>query len=248
MIDTHAHILSEFYYNIEDVIQHLKNKNIINVINCGDSIKSSLEIIELSKKYKDYMLPAIGIHPDNIDTDYNKIKDLEKLIKNNKIVGIGEIGLDYYHNKENKEEQIKLFSQQIDLAEKYNLPIIVHTRDSIQDCFNILKSKNSKGIIHCFSGSLEMAKEFIKLGYYLGIGGVITFKNSKLYKVIEQIDLSYIVLETDSPFLSPEPHRGTKNTPSNIIFVAQKIAEIKQLNIDEVIRITTNNARKIFDI
>ena len=137
MIDTHAHILSEFYDNIEDVIQHLKNKNIINVINCGDSIKSSLEIIELSKKYKDYMLPAIGIHPDNIDTDYNKIKDLEKLIKNNKIVGIGEIGLDYYHNKENKEEQIKLFSQQIDLAEKYNLPIIVHTRDSIQDCFNI---------------------------------------------------------------------------------------------------------------
>ena len=247
MIDTHAHILSEFY-NIEDMIQHLKNKNIINVINCGDSIKSSLEIIELSKKYKDYMLPAIGIHPDNIDTDYNKIKDLENLIKNNKIVGIGEIGLDYYHNKENKEEQIKLFSQQIDLAEKYNLPIIVHTRDSIQDCFNILKSKNSKGIIHCFSGSLEMAKEFIKLGYYLGIGGVITFKNSKLYKVIEQIDLSYIVLETDSPFLSPEPHRGTKNAPSNIIFVAQKIAEIKQLNIDEVIRITTNNARKIFDI
>ena len=218
------------------------------MINCGDSIKSSLEIIELSKKYKDYMLPAIGIHPDNIDTDYNKIKDLEKLIKNNKIVGIGEIGLDYYHNKENKEEQIKLFSQQIDLAEKYNPPIIVHTRDSIQDRFNILKSKNSKGIIHCFSGSLEMAKEFIKLGYYLGIGGVITFKNSKLYKVIEQIDLSYIVLETDSPFLSPEPHRGTKNTPSNIIFVAQKIAEIKQLNIDEVIRITTNNARKIFDI
>ena len=137
MIDTHAHILSEFYDNIEDVIQHLKNKNIINVINCGDSIKSSLEIIELSKKYKDYMLPVIGIHPDNIDTDYNKIKDLEKLIKNNKIVGIGEIGLDYYHNKENKEEQIKLFSQQIDLAEKYNLPIIVHTRDSIQDCFNI---------------------------------------------------------------------------------------------------------------
>ena len=129
MIDTHAHILSEFYDNIEDVIQHLKNKNIINVINCGDSIKSSLEIIELSKKYKDYMLPAIGIHPDNIDTDYNKINDLEKLIKNNKIVGIGEIGLDYYHNKENKEEQIKLFSQQIDLAEKYNLPIIVHTRD-----------------------------------------------------------------------------------------------------------------------
>lgn len=248
MIDTHAHIYSEFYDNIQEVIEYLKHKNIINVINCGDSIKSSLEILELSNKFKGYLMPAIGIHPDNIDMDYNKINDLETIIKSNRIVGIGEIGLDYYHNKENKNEQIELFSQQVDLAEKYNLPIIVHTRDSIQDCLNILKSKNSRGIIHCFSGSLEMAKEFIKLGYYLGIGGVLTFKNSKLYKVIEQIDLSYIVLETDSPFLSPEPLRGTKNNPSNVIFVAQKIAEIKHLSTEEVIKITTNNARKIFDI
>lgn len=248
MIDTHAHIYSESYDNIQEVIEYLKHKNIINVINCGDSIKSSLEILELSNKFKGYLMPAIGIHPDNIDMDYNKINDLETIIKSNRIVGIGEIGLDYYHNKENKNEQIELFSQQVDLAEKYNLPIIVHTRDSIQDCLNILKSKNSRGIIHCFSGSLEMAKEFIKLGYYLGIGGVLTFKNSKLYKVIEQIDLSYIVLETDSPFLSPEPLRGTKNNPSNVIFVAQKIAEIKHLSTEEVIKITTNNARKIFDI
>lgn len=248
MIDTHAHIYSEFYDNIQEVVEYLKHKNIINVINCGDSIKSSLEILELGNKFKGYLMPAIGIHPDNIDMDYNKINDLETLIKSNRIVGIGEIGLDYYHNKENKNEQIELFSQQVDLAEKYNLPIIVHTRDSIQDCLNILKSKNSRGIIHCFSGSLEMAKEFIKLGYYLGIGGVLTFKNSKLYKVIEQIDLSYIVLETDSPFLSPEPLRGTKNNPSNVIFVAQKIAEIKHLSTEEVIKITTNNARKIFDI
>lgn len=248
MIDTHAHIYSEFYGNIQEVIEYLKHKNIINVINCGDSIKSSLEILELSNKFKGYLMPVIGIHPDNIDMDYNKINDLETLIKSNRIVGIGEIGLDYYHNKENKNEQIELFSQQVDLAEKYNLPIIVHTRDSIQDCLNILKSKNSRGIIHCFSGSLEMAKEFIKLGYYLGIGGVLTFKNSKLYKVIEQIDLSYIILETDSPFLSPEPFRGTKNNPSNVIFVAQKIAEIKHLSTEEVIKITTNNARKIFDI
>lgn len=248
MIDTHAHLYSEFYDNMVDIVAQLKEKDIINVINCGDSIKSSLEILELSNEFEGYLLPAIGIHPDNIDIDYNKINDLEILIKNNRIVGIGEIGLDYYHNKDNKAEQIKLFSQQVDLAEKYNLPIIVHTRDSIQDCFNILKSKNSRGIIHCFSGSLEMAKEFIKLGYYLGIGGVLTFKNSKLYKVIEQIDLSHIVLETDSPFLSPEPLRGTKNNPSNVIFVAKKIAEIKHLSTDEVIKITTSNARKIFDI
>lgn len=248
MIDTHAHLYSEFYDNIEDIVAQLKEKDIINVINCGDSIKSSLEILRLSNEFKGYLLPVVGIHPDNIDIDYNKINDLEILIKNSRIVGIGEIGLDYYHNKDNKAEQIKLFSQQVDLAEKYNLPIIVHTRDSIQDCFNILKSKNSRGIIHCFSGSLEMAREFIKLGYYLGIGGVLTFKNSKLYKVIEQIDLSHIVLETDSPFLSPEPLRGTKNNPSNVIFVAKKIAEIKHLSTDEVIKITTSNARKIFDI
>ena len=248
MIDTHAHLYSEFYDNIADIVAQLKEKDIINVINCGDSIKSSLEILRLSNKFKGYLLPAVGIHPDNIDIDYNKINDLEILIKNSRIVGVGEIGLDYYHNKDNKAEQIKLFSQQVDLAEKYNLPIIVHTRDSIQDCFNILKSKNSRGIIHCFSGSLEMAREFIKLGYYLGIGGVLTFKNSKLYKVIEQIDLSHIVLETDSPFLSPEPLRGTKNNPSNVIFVAKKIAEIKHLSTDEVIKITTSNARKIFDI
>lgn len=248
MIDTHAHLYSEFYDNIADIVAQLKEKDIINVINCGDSIKSSLEILRLSNEFKGYLLPVVGIHPDNIDIDYNKINDLEILIKNSRIVGIGEIGLDYYHNKDNKAEQIKLFSQQVDLAEKYNLPIIVHTRDSIQDCFNILKSKNSRGIIHCFSGSLEMAREFIKLGYYLGIGGVLTFKNSKLYKVIEQIDLSHIVLETDSPFLSPEPLRGTKNNPSNVIFVAKKIAEIKHLSTDEVIKITTSNARKIFDI
>lgn len=248
MIDTHAHLYSEFYDNIADIVAQLKEKDIINVINCGDSIKSSLEILRLSNEFKGYLLPAVGIHPDNIDIDYNKINDLEILIKNSRIVGIGEIGLDYYHNKDNKAEQIKLFSQQVDLAEKYNLPIIVHTRDSIQDCFNILKSKNSRGIIHCFSGSLEMAREFIKLGYYLGIGGVLTFKNSKLYKVIEQIDLSHIVLETDSPFLSPEPLRGTKNNPSNVIFVAKKIAEIKHLSTDVVIKNTTSNARKIFDI
>lgn len=248
MIDTHAHLYSEFYDNIADIVAQLKEKDIINVINCGDSIKSSLEILRLSNEFKGYLLPVVGIHPDNIDIDYNKINDLEILIKNSRIVGIGEIGLDYYHNKDNKAEQIKLFSQQVDLAEKYNLPIIVHTRDSIQDCFNILKSKNSRGIIHCFSGSLEMAREFIKLGYYLGIGGVLTFKNSKLYKVIEQIDLSHIVLETDSPFLSPEPLRGTKNNPSNVIFVAKKIAEIKHLSTDVVIKITTSNARKIFDI
>ena len=176
------------------------------------------------------------------------ISKLENIIISNKVYGIGEIGLDYYHNNENRTEQKELFSDQIDLANKYNLPIVVHTRDSIQDCFDILKTKKIKGIIHCYSGSVEMAKEFIKLGFFLGIGGVLTFKNSNLYKVIESIDLESIVLETDSPFLSPEPHRGTKNIPSNVYYVAKRISEIKHISIEEVINTTSNNVRKIFDI
>lgn len=248
MIDSHAHITNEFYDNIEELINKLKQSGILKVINCGDSIDSSKEVIDICSKYKKVLIPVIGIHPDNIQNNKNEIDKLEKLIINNNVYGIGEIGLDYYHNNENKTEQKKLFIDQIDLAIKYNLPIVVHTRNSIQDCFDILKTKKIKGIIHCYSGSVEMAKEFIKLGFFLGIGGVLTFKNSNLYKLIENIDIENIVIETDSPFLSPEPLRGTKNIPSNVYYVAKKIAEIKNLDINEVIKITANNVRKIFDI
>ena len=141
-----------------------------------------------------------------------------------------------------------LFVKQIKLAQNYNLPVIVHTRESIQDCFDILKENRVRGVIHCYSGSLEMAREFIKFGYKLGIGGVLTFKNSKLSNVIENIDLDNIVLETDSPYLSPEPYRGKKNKPSNVYYVAKKIAEIKNISVEEVIKITTKNAISLFDI
>ncbi len=247
MIDTHAHIIKEYFNNIEELVEELKQKNVIYVINCSTSINDAKEIIELSNKTNNFLLPAIGIHPEIVN-DFNKINELEELIKNNKIVAIGEIGLDYYWNKENKEEQKKCLKNQLDLAEKYNLPILVHTRESIQDTFDILKDRKLKGIIHCYSGSYEMAKEFIKLGYKLGIGGVLTFKNSKLYEVIEKIDLKDIVLETDSPYLSPEPYRGKQNNPYNIYYVAKKIAEIKNIKIDKVIEETTNNAKEIFDI
>lgn len=247
MIDTHAHIIKEYFNNIEELVEELKQKNVIYVINCSTSISDAKEIIELSNKTNNFLLPAIGIHPEIVN-DFNKINELEELIKNNKIVAIGEIGLDYYWNKENKEEQKKCLKNQLDLAEKYNLPILVHTRESIQDTFDILKERKLKGIIHCYSGSYEMAKEFIKLGYKLGIGGVLTFKNSKLYEVIEKIDLKDIVLETDSPYLSPEPYRGKQNNPYNIYYVAKKIAEIKNIEIDKVIEETTNNAKEIFDI
>ena len=248
MIDSHAHIISEFYEDIDELVKKIKKQGIVSVINCGDSLGTSKEVIEICKKYHDILFPVVGIHPDNISDKENMISKLENIIISNKVYGIGEIGLDYYYNNENRTEQKELFSDQIDLANKYNLPIVVHTRDSIQDCFDILKTKKIKGIIHCYSGSVEMAKEFIKLGFFLGIGGVLTFKNSNLYKVIESIDLESIVLETDSPFLSPEPHRGTKNIPSNVYYVAKRISEIKHISIEEVINTTSNNVRKIFDI
>ena len=246
MIDTHAHIYKEYYDNIDELINELKDNNVIHVINASTNNENAIEIINQSKKYDGFILPAIGIHPEDID-NYD-LDQIEELIKNNKIYAIGEIGLDYYWNKENKEEQKELFVKQIKLAQKYNLPVIVHTRESIQDCFDILKENRVRGVIHCYSGSLEMAREFIKLGYKLGIGGVLTFKNSKLSNVIENIDLDNIVLETDSPYLSPEPYRGKKNKPSNVYYVAKKIAEIKNISVDEVIEITTKNAISLFDI
>lgn len=245
MIDSHAHIFSE-YYNIEDLIKELKKDNVIKILNCATGKEDIFEVIELGKKYHNFLLPAIGYHPENVEEfDLNF---LEKEIKENKIFAIGEIGLDYYWVKDNKEKQKEIFIKQIELAKKYNLPIIVHTRDSIQDTYDILKNSNVKGIIHCFSGSYEMAKEFIKLGFKLGIGGVLTFKNSKLYEVIEKIDLENILLETDSPYLTPEPNRGKQNKPSNVFYVAKKISEIKNISIEEVIKITTNNFIEFFDI
>lgn len=247
MIDSHAHITSENYENIKEIIHEIQNKGVIAVLNAADRLETAYEVINLSKEYNNYLLPCVGIHPEHVN-EIDKISEIEKLIKDNKVYAVGEIGLDYYYEKDNKEEQIKLLNKQLDLAEKYNLPVIIHTRDSIQDVYDVLKSRKIKGVIHCFNGSYEMAKLFIKLGYKLGIGGVLTFKNSKLYELIERIDIENILLETDSPYLSPEPFRGKKNVPSNVYYVAKRIAEIKNISVEKVIEITTKNAIEVFDI
>ncbi len=245
MIDSHAHVISE-YYNIKEIIKELREKKVLKVINCATNKIDILEIINLSNEYPNYLLPAIGFHPECVDEfDY---EFLENKIKENKIYAIGEIGLDYYWVKDNKEKQKEIFKKQIELAKKYNLPVIVHSRESIQDCFDILKENKVRGVIHCFTGSYEMAKEFIKIGFKIGIGGVLTFKNSKLFEVVKKIDIKDILLETDSPYMTPEPYRGKQNNPSNVFYVAKKIAEIKELSIEEVIKITTNNCIQFFDI
>ena len=183
------------------------------------------------------------------DISEDDYKVLEETIESNKkIVAIGEIGLDYHWNKENKDKQREVFRRQLSLAEKFNLPVVIHTRDAIEETYEILKEYKVRGVMHCFSGSYEMAKKFISLGFLLGIGGVVTFKNSKLYQVIEKVTLDNIVLETDSPYMAPEPVRGTTNESANIPYIAERIAKIKKISTEEVGKITTRNACMLFDL
>lgn len=247
-IDTHCHVFKEYYNNIEMVINDCKNNGIDKIIVNGSDINSNREVLELVNKY-DIVYGAIGFHPTELDNFKEEYFDfLENNIDNQKIVAIGEIGLDYHYDNTDKEKQIYFFRKQLDFALKYNKPIIVHSRDSIQDTYNILKEYRLTGSIHCFSGSVEMAKEFIKIGYKLGIGGIITYKNAKTIKeVVKAIDLSYILLETDSPYLTPSPYRGEDNSPKYIPIIANEIALIKGVSNMEVAVTTTANAEGVFD-
>lgn len=246
MIDTHCHLFISDYPDIDEVIKKMGN-NIIIVSGVDDV--TNKEVIELCSKYNN-VYGTLGIHPESVDNDY----DLDFIINHicdKKMIAVGEIGLDYYYVKNNKEKQIDLFCKQIEIAIKFNKPIVVHSRDAINDTYDIIKkySYGSKTLIHCFSSSLEMAKCFVKLGCKLGIGGVLTFKNSlKLKEVVSGIELSNMVLETDSPYLSPIPLRGERNEPYNIVYVAREIADIKCISFEEVLKITSKNACDLFDI
>ena len=249
MIDTHCHILKEDYDNQEEVIKNMK-ENIIIV--SGASPKDTDEIIELIEKYNN-VYGTVGIHPEFASTykeeDINKI---EKYLTHPKIVGIGEIGLDYHYGEEDKEKQKELFIKQINLANKYNKTIVIHSRDAKEDTYNIIekyKNKETKCNMHCYSYDLEMAKKLTSNDITLGIGGILTFKNDKTLKeIVKEIDLKYLLLETDSPYLTPEPFRGKKNEPQNIKYVAKKIAEIKDIDEEIVLKETTNNAIRQFNL
>lgn len=246
-VDTHAHINSRDCKNIDEVVASAKKNNVLKVVNCADDLNTSYEVVSLNKRYN-LLYPAVGIHPLNVDSiDTNTFFELEKIIRNDKVIAIGEIGLDYYYSKDNVLKQIEIFELQLKLASKYNLPVIIHSRNATDDMLKILKNYKLKGVIHCFSGSIETAKEFIKLGYFLGIGGVLTFKNSKLGEVIKNIPMEYILLETDSPFLTPEPYRKKVNEPKYIPVIAEKVAFYKNISVDEVMSITSLNASALFD-
>lgn len=248
-IDTHMHIGDDFGVEPDLYIKNASDAQVEVLIASfceKDDIMLSTKFVE---KYKN-LYACIGYHPEVsnkiVEKDY---ETLEEMVKNNpKIVAIGEIGLDYYWNKDNKDKQREVFCKQLEIAEKLKLPVVIHSRDSINETYEILKKYKVSGVIHCFSGSLEMAKKFISLGFLLGIGGVVTFKNSKLFEVIEKLELTNIVLETDSPYLTPEPNRGKTNESSNIFYIAQKIAEIKNISLENVAKITTENAIRTFDL
>jgi len=245
LIDTHCHLSYDDYDNLDEVIKTMDGIMIAS----GCDNNTNKEVLELVNKY-DNVYGTLGIHPQEIDKlDSDSFKLIESNLNNPKIVAIGEIGLDYYWTKDNIDKQKEIFEYQLNLATKYNKPIVVHSREAIQDTHDILKKYKLKGSIHCFSSSLEMAKEFIKLGYKIGVGGTLTFKNSKkLQEIVKEIDLKDILLETDSPYLSPEPFRGKKNTPSNVYFVAKKISELKDIDINKVLEVVNNNAKEEFDL
>lgn len=245
MIDTHCHL--DEYNNLDEIIDHMKDNLMIT---SGVDTKTNTFVLDAVKHPTIY--GTIGLHPENIDEDYEEaLTFIEQHIHDDKIVGIGEIGLDYHYTKENIELQKEVFKRQLMLAQKCHKMVVIHSRDAILDTYNILKELNFKEklVLHCYSSSKEMADRFLEFNVMFGIGGVLTFKNSeKLKEVVEHIPLKFLLLETDSPYLTPEPYRGKKNEPCNIYYVALKIAEIKGIKVEEVLAQTTENAKRQFDL
>ena len=250
IFDSHAHYDDARFDEVRDeILSELPKNNVCGIINCGTDIATSKISIELAQKY-DYIFAAVGYHPESVDggTDFDEGQML-KFIKEKKVVAIGEIGLDYYWDTTFKENQIEMFERQLQFAAHHSLPVIIHDREAHADTLRLIKKHKPKGVLHCFSGSVEMAKEVVQLGLYIGVGGVVTFKNSKkIVEIIKEIPIERILLETDAPYLSPEPFRGKLNRSDYIEFVAKKIAEIKNLTLDEVLRQTLENTKKLFNI
>ena len=249
MIDTHSHINFEDYKeNFEDFLNDIKSNEIEKVIIPGVEPSSFNEILSLCNEYE-MLYGAIGIHPSEFQTYNQEVEEIiYRLIKNSKIVAIGEIGLDYHYGFDLKEEQKNILRKQLTIAEETKLPVIIHDREAHEDIFKILQEyKLSNVIFHCFSGDADFAKRCINEGYYIGIGGVVTFKNAKeLKESTKIIPLDRILLETDAPYLAPVPYRGKTNTPAYLKYIAQEIANIKEIRIEEIKKQTTINAKRIF--
>lgn len=253
LIDSHAHLYDkQFDEDRDKIIKGFKDDRLELVINVGADLDSSKNAVLLSEEY-DTIYAAVGVHPHDVKTmDEDSIETLKQLSKQGKVVAIGEIGLDYYYDNSPRDLQKKWFREQIKLAKELDLPIIVHSRDASQDVYEIIKEEqdgNLTGVIHCFSESIERAVEYIKLGFYISLGGPVTFKNAKTPKeVARKVPLDRLLIETDSPYLTPHPHRGKRNEPGNVRYVAEEIAYLKEISYEKLRNATNENTKRLFRI
>ena len=252
IFDTHAHYDDkQFAEDRDQILSSMQEQGVGTIVDASATVDSWERVLELTRRYP-FVYGMIGVHPDEVgDLNKENFAWMEQLLHEEKIVAVGEIGLDYYWDKEQHEIQKEWFIRQLQLARKLNMPVNIHSREAAQDTMEIMKeyATDMKAIIHCYSYSKEMAEEYVKMGYLLGIGGVVTFKNAKkLKEVVKAVPLSHIVLETDCPYMAPEPNRGKRNASSNLIYVAQTIAELKGTTTEEVIAVTEENARKFYGL
>lgn len=254
IFDSHVHLNDPaLYQELDSVIQRARKANVLSMNVIGYDLASSKRAVEIARTYEG-IYATVGIHPSEVlKMNANDLQEVESLLHHNKVIAVGEIGLDYYWDKSHKEEQKNLFIEQLKMAHKARLPVVLHVRDALQETYDVLVEHkellNDGGIMHCYSGSAEMAKRFMELGLLIGLGGVITFKNARVAKEVALIvPLESIVLETDAPYLAPHPYRGKQNEPSYLPLVAQEIATLRGIDIEEVERITYANTIKVFRI
>ena len=250
-IDTHTHLYDEkFDLDRNEMIQKAIDAGVAKMYlpNCDSTTIEGMMAVE--KAFPDHCFAMMGLHPCYVKENIaDELKIVEQWLSQRKFAAVGEIGLDYYWDKTFVNEQKSAFRTQIEWSIQYNLPIVIHTRESTKDTIDIVKeyqSRGVRGVFHCFSGSLETAKQITDMGFYLGMGGVLTYKNAGLQEVIKQVDLKHLVLETDAPYLTPVPHRGKRNESAYVQLVAQKLAELKEIDVEDVETVTTNNANTLF--
>lgn len=252
MIDSHAHLDEErFDEDRDELIKSLKEDAISYVINPSSDMETSRRVVELSNKY-DNIFAAVGIHPHDAEGFKEEdLDELRELSKDERVVAIGEIGLDYYYDNSPREIQKEVFRKQLQLAHELDLPVIIHTRDAMGDTYDILKEFEGRvrGVMHCYTGSIEMAEKFMKLGFYISIAGPVTFKNAvNVREMAKQIPLERLLIETDSPYLAPVPNRGKRNDPTNVRYVADMLANLKEIQIDKIIEHSRENTVELFSL
>jgi len=252
IFDSHAHYDSrQFEEDREELLNSMQENGVGTIVNAGASWRSVTSVVELAEKHPS-VYAAVGIHPDDVgDLDEERFAFMKKQCQHNKVVAVGEIGLDYYWDKLSHDIQKQWFERQLELARELDLPVIIHSRDAAEDTLAIMKkcAKGLRGVVHCFSYSKELAEEYVKMGFHIGVGGVVTFKNGKkLKEVVEAVPMERILLETDCPYLAPEPYRGKRNNSLYLTYVAQAIADIKGITYEEVVEQTERNAKTLFHI